>query len=144
MSAEGEPRQPLKAEHPEPPPPLGGTVDTPSHEPGWNDRVPRLAPRARRVVWAVVGLAIAGAVLWAGGELGWQRSLAVISTALLCLGLLAFYGRPSEIAVAAYRRENPARTSDELTRQVRDIWKTTGVTLCLVGVGGWIVAIFGG
>ncbi|MDQ3677292.1 MAG: hypothetical protein M3401_10895 [Actinomycetota bacterium] len=75
----------LRAWRPEPPPPIGGTLEVPDHPPTRLDRVPRAAKLA---AGGLILFLAASAALWVAGELGWRRILALIGCAGVLLNLL--------------------------------------------------------
>jgi hypothetical protein len=109
----------LRAERPEPPPPIGGTLEVPDHPPTHFDRVPRAAKLAGA---GLILFLAASAALWVAGELGWRRNLALIGSALVLLGLLVLpVARPTQDFLDGVRGEQrraglPVTEMEELRR----------------------------
>jgi hypothetical protein len=140
-------RQPeFRAERPEPPAPVGGTLTTPDHPRTRFDRIPRIVKLG---LAGVAGLLTLGLVLWGANELGWRRGLALVGSTLLLVGLLTLrVGRPSEDFLEGVRKEQrraglPVTSLDEL-RQGQTAFRFTVTATCLaLGLTAVALAIWG-
>lgn len=134
----------LYARPPEPVRQTGGTIDTPEHVPT------RPIPRPIKVLGATLGLlAFLGLTGLIIDVVGWRRSLALASSAILALGLLTLrYVLPSPDFVEGVRREQRRQrlnvnTPDEL-REGQIGWRVTvGGSLTALGISGVVLATWG-
>jgi hypothetical protein len=139
------PRAPreLRAEHPEPPRGVGGTVEAPEHPP------PRPVPRAVKLAAGglVVFLVLSGAI-WVMAELGWRRVLALIGCGLVFAGLQFLrFARPSDDFLEGVRklqRGEGGRVTplDELRRVQTKLRLFGGGVLLALGAEAIAVAIW--
>jgi hypothetical protein len=137
----------VRADRPESPPPLGGTVEAPEHAP-----VRPLPTIPRPVKLVALGLLIFGladAAIWIGGEVGWRRGMALMSSVVLLLGILQLrYAKPSAEFIELARRDQREQGRTEMSpTQIYRLQIAfrlfVGTSLTLVGLAGLIVAIWG-
>jgi hypothetical protein len=138
----------VKADRPESPRPLGGTLDAPEHAPV--RPLPTIPRPVKLVAYGLLLFGVLDATIWIGGEVGWRRGMALMSSATFLLGALCLrYAKPSADFIDGLRRErrkqglSEARPTEIYRGQIA-FRLFLGTSLSLIGLGGLIVAIWGG